>query len=211
MSFPKPLPRFAIILCAAVLLAEKTATADIYALQTSARSLSVSLKNEAIAGTNIVRRVYVTAGVSQFAFGLPDGFRLNPYPEKILLTSAQDNCFLTFRLLTPVSASLKESETAICRRLALSQFPGATISGELAGRVANHAGPAFDLTWRNSGGGTQAARIAYIPVAAGVLEISLVTTPEKFGGDQYYYNSMLASMVTNESGKLEPAAPPGNS
>ena len=211
MSSPKPLPRFAIILCAAVLLAGKAVAADFYALQPTARGLSVSLKNEATAGTNIVRRVYVTSGASQFAFGLTDGFRLNAYPEKILLTSAQDNCFLTFRLTTPASANLKESETAIYRRLALSQFPGATISAELAGRVANHAGPAFDLTWRNSGGGTQAARIAYIPVAAGVLEVSLVTTPDKFGGDQYYYNSMLASMVTNESGKLEPAAPPGNS
>jgi hypothetical protein len=211
MSSPKSFIRFAVTLCTAALLAENAAAADFYAPQPIARGLSVSVKNEAVAGTNTVRRVYVTSGASQFAFCLPDGFRLNAYPEKILLTRVQDNCFLTFRLLTPVSASLKESETAIYRRLALSQFPGATISGELAGRVANHAGPAFDLTWRNSGGGTQAARIAYIPVAAGVLEISLVTTPDKFGGDQYYYNLMLASMVTNESGKLEPAAPPGNS
>lgn len=215
MSFPKsfiPSARLPVLtFCSIWLLTEPLMASENYTpARVSTRAMYATVKTEVTTGTTPIRRVYVTTGTNQFAFILPEGFRLTAYSEKILLLSPDGLCSLSFRIITPTFSTLDESESAFYRRCAINQYPGANISSESSERFGPHSGPAFDLQWQNSGGGAQTARIAYIPNAAGVLEVGLVSPAARFGADQYVFNGLLASLVTNENGKLEAATPPGN-
>ncbi len=169
-------------------------------------SLQVSLRNEEfIGGENHrqVQRVYVTSGTNQFAFTVPDGFRADASnPQKIVLSDVSCTYFIVLRFAGPMTAASDALQIDAYRNLALRQFPGAKISSEFSEFAANHSCPAFDLQWINSGGSEQAARFVYIPTAAGVLEFSLLTSSKNLEGGRNIFKVLLASLRTNEGGKL---------
>jgi hypothetical protein len=168
-----------------------------------------TIKNEAALGAaEALNCVHVTAGTNQLAFALPHGYRMSASADKINLVSDDISSSFMFRIIQPGAATTKPN---LYREMASNRFPGALVTNESSCRAANHAGPAFDLQWRNPGGGMQSIRIAYISSPAGLLEICLITAPEKFGENLFCFRMILDSLRTNELGKLEPATLPGNS
>ena len=64
-------------------------------------------------------------------------------------------------------------------------------------------GAAFDFRWRNSSGTVQSGRVIFVPMAAGLVEFSLVTTEEKTSAGQELFHRFLLTFRTDVSGKLE--------
>jgi hypothetical protein len=169
----------------------------------------VSLRTSESAGGEPVRSILLTAGTNQFYLCIPHGFRLDASnPQKIVLIN-DDSCYLTFRIVGPMSPGTQELNPDVYRKELLQRYSGGKISSEFSRRVANHSGPVFDLQWKNSGGADQSQRITFIPSIAGVLEFSMMASSDGFSAGQYFFNSFLLGFRSNEGGPLEIVVPSG--
>lgn len=205
MSFHK-VPRLCLAFaCGANLIARAGLAQDFPgSVSSSPLPLQASIVNEPVPNLPPVPLVCVSAGTNRFSFLMPDGFRLSdPEPGKLVLVNVDYSCFLTFRIVGAVPADSKELRSDSCRELVLKRYSGAKILEEFSLTAANHSGPAFDVQWKNPGGGAQSARIACIPSAAGILAFSLEATSDKFPAISSSFNSLLLTFRTNERGKLE--------
>jgi len=160
----------------------------------------IELRNGEIVGDQQVRRTYLTMGTNVLVFRVPTGCEMDASnSEKIVVSDSDHNSFIMLSFIKLPT----EAGNASYRNLALNCFAAATISGESTVFAANHGGPAFDLAWKNSGGAEQCARVAFIPMPAGLLEIKLVTDAESFRHGKNLLQVLLSSMRTNEGGKVE--------
>lgn len=165
-------------------------------------TLQGSLRSGEVVGVEQVRRAYLAFGTNRFAFVMPSGFRMDASnPEKIVLTDSNYSCFLTVRVAGRPTGQEVELETG--RELVLNQHPGATILEQFLQSAANRSGPAFDLQWEASNGSMQSARVAFIPSAAGILEFSVLSKPDKFAESKHMLNFLMLTFRSNEGGKLE--------
>ena len=166
--------------------------------------LRVEVRYEGGPGLIPTYRAYVTAGTNKFAFQMPAGFRLETGdPQKVTLVSADYDCLLTWRILGPVLSETPELAAASCRELLLERRPGAKILDEFNLPALGQRGPAFDLRWNAKGGGPRCERVVFIPALAGVLEFSLVSSPEKFKAAQPEFGLLLLTIrASDASGKL---------
>jgi hypothetical protein len=170
----------------------------------NAPPLQVEVRHEGGPGLSAANRVYVTAGTNKFAFQLPVGFRLETGdPQKITLVSADYNSLLTWRILGPVPSATPESASATYRELLMERHPGGKIIEEFTRPAVGRRGPAFDVRWSASTGGPRDERIVFIPALAGVMEFSLVSSPEKFKAAQPELDLLLLSFRASDAkGKL---------
>jgi hypothetical protein len=170
----------------------------------NAPPLQVDLRHEGGPGLAAANRVYVTAGTNKFAFQLPEGFRLETAdPQKITLVSADYNSLLTWRILGPVPSGNPGLSSASCRELLMERHPGGKIMEEFTLASLGRRGPAFDFRWSAKGGGPRDERIVFIPALAGVLEFSLVSSPERFKAAQSELGLLLLSFRASDAkGKL---------
>jgi hypothetical protein len=169
--------------------------------------LQVALRNEEFLGTSNdrqVRRVYLTLGTNQFALTVPEGYRVDASdPQKMVFSDAHDTCFISFHFMDPSPDASDQSGTDSWRNLALSRYPDAIVTDQTSEFAGSHAGQAYELRWVNSGGAEQAARIVFIPSRAGVMEFNLISSPKYFDAGRYVLRVLLASLRTNEGGRLE--------
>ena len=208
MSLPSLTPALA-LLCAACSLARPAPA------QTATNQPAVFdavLRNGETVGNRRIQRGYITMGTNEFSFIVPEGFRRDPAPAARICFVNQDyDCFLTLRLADhrPDGGSLVSAES--CRAAVLEQISNATLCHESTLTIADHTGPSFDAQWMGAGGTLQRTRIAFVPSAAGVLELSLITTAAKFTRGQYFLTVFSQSFRSNEKGPLVTELVPDNS
>ncbi|HWD92045.1 MAG TPA: hypothetical protein VG938_06820 [Verrucomicrobiae bacterium] len=175
---------------------------------TNASPIATQLEPESVPGFQSVTRVVTSAGTNKFAFFAPRNFRIDASnPRKISLTSPDDMTFITVQMLpafakqtgTQKKKSLREN----CRELLRAEHPGGKILSEFTRTAGDCSGPAFDLQWQVPAGGLQAARVAFIPTVAGLLEFKLSTKPDRFHAATYKFNNVLLSFRVSKNGKLE--------
>lgn len=165
---------------------------------------TIAVKSESVTSAGTVYRAYVSSGTNVFSFVIPADFRLgDSSPQKMVMVGVSHASHLTLRIFSPMSS---EPKAEFYRNILLSSYTDARVTDEFSRSAANHTGLAFDLLWKNSAGGRQFARVAFIPTPAGILEFSLITTPDKFSGWQNSFDSWLLSIRSNATGK-SPAAP----
>jgi len=166
--------------------------------------LRVEVRYEGGPGLSAANRAYVTAGTNKFAFLLPVGFRLETSDnQRVTLVSADYNSILTWRLLGPVRVESPDFDPTTCRELLLERRVGGKILDECTLPAAGQRGPAFELRWNASGGAPRCERVVFVPARAGVMEFSLVSSPEKFKATQPDFDLVLLSFrASGADGKL---------
>jgi hypothetical protein len=165
--------------------------------------LQANLRKGEVIGIEQVRRAFLTFGTNEFVFVIPPGFRMDASDSgKVVLSDANYDFYLTFRVANP-AAGLRAAQTEACRELLVKQHPNVKILDEFFQSAANRGGPAFDLQWDNTSGAKQASRVAFIPSAAGTLEFSLLSKPDKFAQGKTFFNLLLSTFLSNEGGKIE--------
>lgn len=163
--------------------------------------MDVSIKSEELVKADPVRRAYVTVGTNQFAFVVPDQFRMDASnPEVIQIMDAEASCFITFRVVPQSKSATKDS--AAFRAAVLNRFPGARIEEEFPKKVNGRSGTAFDFDWTNANGALQSGRFIFVPTEAGTLEFSLLTRADVRSKGSYFFNSVLLSFCSNLDGPL---------
>jgi len=166
--------------------------------------LQTIVKREELFHGQPVNRAYVSSGTNQFAFVVPNDFRLDSSdPDRIEVIATDYRCFITFRILDPNATEIQGLQSAALRETVLSRHSGAMLKDEFSLNAANHSGPAFDMEWTNAGGAKEFARMTFIPAKAGVLEFSLQAGQDKAAEARVLFNSFLLSFRSNEAGKLE--------
>jgi hypothetical protein len=172
--------------------------------QTNSSPLQVLLKHGETVGNNQVQRAFLTCGTNKYVFIVPSGFRADASsPNKILMTDADNNCFITLRFGESTAAPDQPLGTTACRAEVLNRYPTAKISHEFTALVANHSGPAFDLNWNNPSGVEQSAQVIFIPFSAGLMEFDLLTSSNKFNDGRNILTVLLGSIQNNEEGTIE--------
>lgn len=171
---------------------------------TNRSSLTAEVRRETGPGLIPARRAYLAAGTNTFAFVVPSGFDLAAAAgDKIELVNSDRSCLVTLLLLEPPRAFISEADSEAFRPRIASQYPGAEVAEVFALTAAGRSGPAFDLRWHTDGV-TRAARVAYVPSAAGILEFSLIASPDKFA--QFLptlHTVMLTFRASGPDGKLD--------
>jgi len=192
-------------LVAATTRGDPWATQPVGEAGSDGRALAATVRDEASPGTIPIRRAYLSAGTNRFAFTVPDGFQVAMTTgNRVELLNRERSCQITLALLPP---ALLGGETAaggqnLRARLA-DRFPAAEIIEEFFLAAAGHSGPAFDLHWRSEGV-TRAARLAYVPLAAGLFEFGLVTSPANFTDFQpVLHTVMLSFRASGPDGELD--------
>jgi len=169
---------------------------------TNKPAFQASVRPGETVGAHQVERAFLNVGTNQIVFRVPTGFQLDASdPQKIVLTEPTTGCFITVRVGNRLDTD-SGSETTGFRTTALTRFPGARITSEAMDLVANHSGPAFNLEWLTGNGTAQSARVEFIPMAAGVLEFSVMSPSSGFKSARLYLAILLGSLQTNENGKL---------
>jgi hypothetical protein len=183
--------------------------------QANPPTLLVSLRTEDVpagAGLRQVQRLFLVCGTNQFACVVPTGFRVDASnPQKVVLVDPNFAHFITIRLAGPVPAGAKELRGDYCRALALSRFPGATVTQESSETVGYLTGPAFDLAWKNAAGTEQSARLVFVPTPVGIMEFSLLACSNKFSDGGILFNTLLSSFRGTAGGRLDPPSTPDKS
>ena len=140
---------------------------------------------------------YVNFGTSKFGFVMPAGYRLETEEsQKVTLVSADFSCLLTFRVLEPLPPGVTELDPAAYHNVLLERRRGGKILEEFSLAAASRRGPAFDLRWNAPGPVARRERVLLIPSDAGVLEISLVSSPEKFEAGLRGFDTLLRTFRT---------------
>jgi len=174
---------------------------------TNSSSLRVSLRNEEFRGGSNerqVQRVYFTLGTNQFAITVPEGYRADASnPRRMVFSEVNSTCFIAchFTDTPPSDATLSQDD--VFRSMALSEFPGASVTDQVSASAANHRGLAFELHRRNSFGTEEIAFVAFIPTVAGVMEFDLLASSANFNAGRQAFKVLLSSVCTNEGGRLQ--------
>lgn len=157
-----------------------------------APTLHTSVRVEERLGRETVRHACFSLGEKKFALVLPPGFRLDTATnEKIVLVNKDFSCLISIRIVAPVSLDER-------RESLLTQYPGAKILTESSATAAGQSGPAFDLQC-NKSGIARAARVAFIPSPAGVLEFTLMGSPNELPAHKTDFDFLLLTLRTGDA------------
>jgi len=167
-------------------------------------SIEVKVKVESGPGQIPASRAYVTVGTNRFAFLVPGGFKIDSSDaQRVTMVRTDSGCVLSIRVLEALPQP--GLTPADCREKIAQEHPSCVIEEEFSLAAGNSSGPAFEIRWKGDGGVRRAARIAYVPMRAGVVEFSIDSNPDKFGAMLTHLNYvMLTFRASDLSGKIEP-------
>lgn len=170
---------------------------------TNSAAVRTELRSGETVGTEQVKRAYVTYGTNLYVFRLPPGFSFDASnPEKILLSNSKEGRFISIEWVKSTQSESSGFGPDQSRVLVFRHFPGAKIDRQFCEFALNRSGPAFDVQWTASGF-QQSACVVFIPLATGFLEITMVANSDKFAACQTELEIVLASLQSDEAGKID--------
>jgi hypothetical protein len=147
-----------------------------------------------------MRRFYLSAGTNRFGFMLAPGLVMSaPTNEKVMLAGPQFEYFVTLRFIAPGVFSCNE---AACRQRVEQLFPEGIVLDQTGVNSLGRQGFLFKLQWKSLENVQRAVAAAFVPTAAGVLEIVLSANPAKASEGQDIITDLLERGRSNESGRL---------
>jgi hypothetical protein len=149
-------------------------------------------------------RAFVTSETNKFAFLIPDGLQIHndPLHGRINLSTVEGSRYISFTILDPSPSEGRQLSADVYRDVVMNSFSNAKILEENSRVAAGRSGPAFDIQWM-SAGIVQHTRVVFVATAAGVLEFTASTSPDKFAALENDFNLVLGTFCFSTDGKLE--------
>jgi hypothetical protein len=187
-------------LCSGLLIAGMVRAGDAYAPP----PMQVLIRTELPSVQPPFHRAFVTSETNKFAFLIPDGLQLHndPLHGRINLSNVEGNRYISFTILDPTPSEGRQLSADVYREVVLNSFSNAKILEENSRVAAGRSGPAFDIQW-TSAGIVQHTRVVFAATAAGVLEFTASTSPDKFSALENDFNQVLGTFCFSTNGKLE--------
>src|SRR6267378_620408 len=198
-SLNKGVRSLAAALCFGMLFGGKVCAGDSYAPP----PMQVLVRTELPNVQPPFHRAFVTSGTNKFAFLIPDGLQVHndPLHGRINLSNVEGNRYIGFAILDPTPSEGRELSADAYREVVLNSFPNAKILEENSRVAAGRSGPAFDIQWK-SAGIVQHTRVVFVATAAGVLEFTATTSPDKLSELDTDLNLVLVTFCFSTNGKL---------
>ena len=171
---------------------------------TNKLAMKAVVKADSGPGVRPAPRAWLTVGTNQFAFLVPEGYRMEtPQGPRVSLANGDLSCVLSFGVVGPLSPDGRELTPEACREVVVTRRNRATILQEFTLYANNQGGPAFDLRWV-TGGVERQERVAFIPCNGALLEFDLTSSLDQFGAGQASLNFvMLTFRASDRTGKIE--------
>lgn len=165
--------------------------------------LDAVVKNGETRGWEQTRRVFVKCGTNEMAFAVPHGLRMDTAgADKVTLVASDTTYYLSFRVRIP-GTELAGTESAGEHARLLREYANAKITNEFQAATPENAGRAYELRWTPTGISERLVRVAFIPTAAGILELTLVADLSRAADGTFAFNSILTTMRKAQDGKFE--------
>jgi hypothetical protein len=170
--------------------------------------LQLKLEHERISSIVPRYRAYVTSDGNQFAFRLPEGYRMAGDPSSGVLTlvNLQGNCSITFTIYGPMPESGKLDPSEFGNSVS-NQNPTATNTLQFWRDNGVGGGPGFDLQWKMTNNLYQCKRIVFLSSPVGVLAFTATADRRNFPTLQGDLDEILSSFHCTTDG-TKPALPP---
>lgn len=151
-----------------------------------------------------VDRAYLRVGTNRFAFLIPAGVKLEPWGSSKVALVAQDySVQITVGVAgfaAPPESKLNEDS---CAAWVLQEQPQAKILSAGSASADSRTGPSYELALVGPSGVVLRGVIAFVPCRSGVMEFSLVCSPENFSVARTKLSTvMLTFRGSDEMGRL---------
>jgi hypothetical protein len=110
---------------------------------------------------------------------------------------------MTFRIIEGQQDDKANPGSAYYRGLLANRYPNVKVLEEFHEEAGGMSGVAFDFHWLSQGNTVRASRAVFIPSRGGVLEFSLICSPDRFQQVRYDFNFLLLTFRASKDGKLE--------
>ena len=172
------------------------------------RAFEAEVRPEGGPGLLPVNRAYLMIGTNRFAFLVPAGFRpIISEQQQVKLFTADFSSLLMVQVLEEGRPEFKPLNAETGREIVLQRFPGAQILDQSVPTVCGRAGLGYNIEWIAAGSLLQRAQIVLVETCAGVLELSLSSSIERFGVAQRGFNTLLLTLVGNDDSGVLKVAP----
>lgn len=169
----------------------------------SEATFHVSTRNEEIPENGVVAYTVVKTSRSEFSFLPPHQWRAETDTKAGTLSWTSPDYGSMIQLLLPKAATEETPKLNAeeLRGTITSQPAHATITGEFPCYTSGLSGLAFDAVRRVDGKIDVSTRTAFVPVAGGIVQITLTAPKEKFAARQLdlsrYLNSFKVAKLPN--------------
>jgi hypothetical protein len=168
--------------------------------------LRLAVLDQTIHGGVTVPTLVIATAQDRFALLPPHGWKAQGYQTqgKVVLEAPNAAASLTLRVVEPAKPDAPPMTPERFRRQLLESHPDAALLEESEVFVADLPGRAFEWEWSAPTRGRQRSRCAFVPLAAGYLELSLTSRADDFPRQHAAWNQVLLSLRrSGASGRLE--------
>lgn len=171
---------------------------------TNTADVAAESRHEEGPGLLPVDRAYLRVGTNRFAFLIPAGVKLEPWGSSKVALVARDYGFqITVGTTTFAAPQGSELNPETCSAWVLQEQPQARILSVRSASADSRAGLSYELGLMGPSGVVLRGEIAFVPCRAGVMEFSLVCSPERFQAARTKLSTvMLTFRGSDEHGQL---------
>ena len=173
-----------------------------------AMMVKAEVRHEGGPGLMLADRAYLVAGTNRFAFLVPPELRLQVVDQRrVQLFTADYSRLLTVKVLDRPSPGTPQLDVNLSREHVLKEYPGAKILSQSAPTVCGREGLGFEFEWIADGKLARRSRVVLAGTSAGMLELSVTSSPEQFESALLGFNTLLLTLVASEPGGKLNVAP----
>ena len=173
-----------------------------------AMMVKAEVRHEGGPGLMLADRAYLAAGTNRFAFLIPPELRLQVVEQRrVQLFTADYSLLLTVQVLDRPSPGTPQLDVNVSREHILKEYPGAKILSQSAPTVCGREGLGFEFEWIADGNLARRSRVVLAGTSAGMLELSVSSSPEQFESALLGFNTLLLTLVASEPGGKLNVAP----
>lgn len=174
---------------------------------TNAPSFMITLVQDVEEGLTLGQRPVVNVKGVKYTGVFPGNYRIRYSDEhkRIVGYHPNNSCTLTMAFWPPAKLEKDEKfDHNFLRWWIQEQSNNGKIVNESWRSSLGKNVPLFDVAWKTEAGIDQTTRIAFIPLADAIIEVSVMSNPEKFEANALAHADLLGSLrKSDQDGKLE--------
>jgi hypothetical protein len=194
--------RLTLALCSLSLLAGPLRAADD---STKLEPMTVAVEVEPVKTVEPIYRAYVTTSEEKFAFLIPEQFRTggDPAHGRLQLTSLSGDTLIAFTFIGAVPTDDADGGRERYRNALANRYANGKIVNAFTQPTLGRQSNGFEVEWKGPAGLAQKTCAVYVPTASGMLEVTMSTGAKNFKVMETRFKEMLASLASDEHGKLK--------
>jgi hypothetical protein len=172
--------------------------------ETNSCALLAETRHEEGPGQLPADRAYLRAGTNRFCFLIPSGLKLETWSDgRVALVTRDYNCQIVFRIAGPPLLEGSELNPDSCSQWIVAEHATAQILKQFSAFADSRQGPAYEVGLTGTAGAPRRGEIAFIPSRVGILEFSLLCSPENFeAARRQLHTVMLTFRASDARGEL---------